>query len=316
MLECPAAVYVTEACPCCGSQEKGEWPALVSPFVASYVLDRRPQPTRLLECKGCRFRWFAERFTEDEAARLYDGYRGDRYFQARHRHEPWYTRKVNDDIGGDPAVVSFRKAMVERIVRASGDASRIERVLDWGGDRGQILPEAIGKERFVYEISGLEPVPGVTRIGTADALRGQTFDLVLCCHVLEHLSDPRTVLDELRPLLRSKDSLLYVEVPFERPSLKMVGRGAAYRTWLSGLARVKPLLTAFDLYSTAFRTRLGTLPPLGFVKLHEHVSFFDERSLAALLERAGFTPVVTEKVDTPSPIGLSTVLVMTAKRKD
>ncbi len=306
-------MYLARSCPCCGSPEFVAYRALTSAFLASYVLDRAPEPTRLLECEGCAFRFFETRLTDAESGVLYSGYRGERYFRERHRHEPWYTRKVNEAIGGDDAVVSARRAMIERVLRGNLDVRRLRRVLDFGGDRGQVLPVGIGNERFVYEISGTHPVQGVSNIGTAAELRAQTFDLVLLCHVLEHCSEPAAVLDEVRPLLASKESVLYIELPYERPTLRFIPRHGAYATWLSLLPRVPPLLMALDLYSTAFRVRWNVMPPLGFVKMHEHLNFFDVRSLRALLERTGFATLHDEVVEIVSPLGPASVLVALAR---
>jgi SAM-dependent methyltransferase len=306
-------MYRAESCPCCASTEHVAYAALVSPFVSAYVLGETPPPTRLLECGACGFRFFEDRLTDDEAARLYADYRGDRYYAERHRREPWYTRRVNDAIGGDPEGVAARRELIERVLRDHGDVAALERVLDFGGDRGQVIPDAVGREKFVYEISGTHPVAGVARIGSADELRGRRFDLVLLCHVLEHCSEPGEVLEQIRPLLAGPDARLYVEVPYERADLRWVGRGGAYGAWLSALRRVPPLLTAVDFYSTLFRIKAGVLPPLGFVKLHEHVNFFDAASLRALLERCGFEAIVSEKVDMALPSGLSSVLVALAR---
>jgi SAM-dependent methyltransferase len=302
-------MYRAESCPCCGSTRNDAYPALVSPFVASYALASAPAPTRLLECKDCGFRYFEDRLTDDEVGRLYADYRGDGYYRERHRFEPWYTRKVNDAIGGDAAVLDARRATIERVLRPHVDLASLGRVLDYGGDRGQVIPASVGKEKFVYEISATVPVPGVTRIGTTAELAGQQFDAVLVCQVLEHLSDPGAVLEQVKPLLRTKDSVLYVEVPYERATLRWLGRGAAYRSYLDTLRRLPRILTAVDLYSTAMRVRMDTVPPLGFVKMHEHVNFFDASSLRALLERTGYEALVSETVEVPSPVGIGTVLV-------
>jgi hypothetical protein len=305
--------YREETCPCCASTRHDAYPALVSSFVASYVLGATPAPTRLLECDGCGFRFFEDRLTDAESERLYSGYRGERYYRERHRHEPWYTRKVNDAIGGDAEVLRVRKALVERFLRTHADVGAVSDVLDFGGDSGQLIPEGLGRNKFVYEISGKETVPGVKRIGSARELGEHRFDLVLLSHVLEHCSSPQSVLDEVRPLLRSKESLLYVELPFERVELRWLGRSDTYRSYLSSIRHVRPLLTAVDLYSTLFRIRYGTMPPLGFVKMHEHINFFDERSLGALLERSGFTPVAVERLVIESSLEPTPVLSALAR---
>lgn len=300
--------YLAYACPCCASTRHQAYPALVSPFVAWYVLEALPAPTRLLECDGCGFRFFEDRLTEAESARLYSGYRGERYYQARHRHEPWYTRKVNDAIGGSADIIATRKALVGTFLRKHADVSSFGDVLDFGGDRGQFFPDGIGRRKVVYEISGTEPESGVTRIGTARELNEHRFDLVLLSHVLEHCSEPSAVLDAVRPLLRSQDSRLYVELPFERATLRWLGRKGAYRSYLAALRRVPPLLTAVDFYATAVRSRWNVVPPLGFVKMHEHINFFDERSTTRLLERCGFAVTAFERLSFHSSLGETRVL--------
>jgi SAM-dependent methyltransferase len=305
--------YLASACPCCESSRHDAYPAVVSPFLASYALGESARMTRLLECGSCGFRFFEDRLTDAEAGRLYAGYRGDRYYEARHRHEPWYTRKVNDAIGGSEEVIRVRTAMVEKFLRDRADVAAIDDVLDFGGDRGQLIPQSIGARRFVYEISGTDAVPGVAHIGSAAELRDRRFDLVLLSHVLEHCSEPRAVLDEVRPLLRGEGSLLYVELPFERAELRWLGKASAYGSYLASLRRLGPLFTAVDLYSTLFRVRWNTMPPLGFLKMHEHLNFFDARSLRELLARSGFEAVAVEELVIRSSLGLTPVLSALAR---
>ena len=72
-------------------------------------------------------------------------------------------------------------------------------------------------------------------------------------------------------------------------------RGADY---LQLLAKSPRLAMLMDFYSTACRIKFSLVPPLGFVKLHEHISFFNEQSLVALGRRAGQEVLVcqTEKI--------------------
>jgi SAM-dependent methyltransferase len=306
-------VYRARSCPCCKATDHEAYPALVSPFLSSYVLGTTPKPTRLLECTSCGFRFFEDRLTDREAERLYADYRGEPYYRARHRYEPWYTRKANEAVGADATVARTRRANVEGFLREHVDVAAIDDVLDFGGDRGQLIPEGIGRRRFVYEISGAETVEGVTRLASEADLRGHRFDLVLLCHVLEHCSEPSDVLAQVRPLMRSNDSVLYVEVPYERASLGWLGRSKAYASYLGAIGRVRPLLTAVDLYSTLFRIRWNAVPPLGFVKMHEHINFFDERSLSTLLAQNGFTVLTSKRMSIRSPLGETPVLGAVAR---
>lgn len=305
-------MYRADECPCCSSTRHVAYPAIVAPFLASYAIGGPPGPTRLLECDDCGLRYFEHRLDDSEIARLYGGYRGHRYYSERHHHEPWYTRRANDAIGGDPGILSARRDTAGRFLRKHLDVGSFVDVLDFGGDRGQFLPEGIGTDRFVYDLSDAPPVPGVTRIDET-AMRHRTFDLVLLSHVLEHCSEPRAVLRDVRSLLGSPNSVLYVELPYERARLEWLGRGRLYTSYLDVIRRRRRLLTALDFYSTAFRVKLGRVPPLGFVKLHEHLNFFHERSLRELLGESGFDVVACETVAPDAGMGPPEYLVALAR---
>lgn len=275
----------TDSCPSCGGDRFDERPALVAPFIAHYVLDRAPEPTAVRDCSGCGLVFFATRYTDDEIARLYKDYRGEGYLRTRHSFEPWYTARFNEDIGG-PAGMEPRKRVYRAIVEPYAARELIDSVLDYAGDRGQMMEGGPGRRHFVYEISGVRPVDGVTAISEPGALEGREFDLVLLCGVVEHFSAPleavRQVARHVRP-----GGLLYVEVPGERFDIRRIPRGNWYKTYLAWLARTPLLLRLVDFWSTGMRVKLGVLPPLGFVKQHEHLNFFTAGSLSHLVRAAG-----------------------------
>jgi SAM-dependent methyltransferase len=280
-------VYTIEGCPCCQSKESTARWAVVAPFLAYYAVGRSPFLCRLMECSNCSFRFFDVRLTPEEVDKLYSGYRGERYFAERHRWEPWYSRKVNDGIGGDPEEVAERTRALEAFLLPHLDQSEIETVLDYGGDRGQFIPPSLGAKKFVFELSDAVPVAGVERINSEQQLRAMRFDLIMAFGVLEHCSDPAEVLEKLRSYL-TPGSLLCVGVPYERYGLGFAGKGTLYRGYLNALLHFPTAVVAVDFYSTIARVRLGGIPPLGLIKCHEHLNFFDERSMKALLERMGF----------------------------
>ena len=275
-------MYFVNECPCCASQELQKWPAIVSPFIAAYACETEPGRCNLCECRNCSFRFFDSRLTDAEAQRLYAGYRKDGYFEARHSHEFWYSKAVNDGIGSDAAEISSRQQNLTAIL---GERSRsISTVLDYGGDRGQFIPEGVGTERYVYELSSAEPAKGVVRLTSVE---GRQFDFVMLAHVLEHCSEPTQILQALKPLGHMK-TVFYFEVPFERPSLVWTGKGTWQERYLDTLLLAKPLLQMVDLYSTISRIKFDLVPPLGLQKCSEHLNFFNERSLQKLLDSAGF----------------------------
>jgi SAM-dependent methyltransferase len=228
--------------------------------------------------------YFGRPYSDPEIARLYADYRGARYLAIRHSFEPWYTRRFNEDIGG-PAGMAPRRRVYQATLAASSDVRSVETVLDYAGDRGQMMEGGPGREHFVFEISGALPDDGVTAIADPAALEGQVFDLVLLCGVVEHFSWP---LDQVKAVVRHvrPGGLLYVEVPDETFSLRRVPRAEWYRRYLQMLAGRPLIRLAVDFWSTAMRVKFRLIPPLGFVKQHEHLNFFNAHSLPILLERA------------------------------
>jgi len=238
------------------------------------------------ECRDCALMFYAPRLTPDQNVRLYSNYRGEEYYRVRHRYEFWYTRAFNNRLSGESEMRSRRRWFLEAISRHKGKRV-IGAVLDYGGDRGQILSEGPGEQRYVFDLSGAEPVPGVKRLETEEALNGRLFDLVLLCHVLEHAAAPAELLTNLRSRL-TPTGLLYVEVPDERFPLTDIPWGHWYRRYLDILRRSLALTILLDFYSTAVRIKFRRIPPLGFAKMHEHVNLFGPASLAACLNKAGF----------------------------
>lgn len=271
---------------------------MVSPFLARYVLKATPSLCSLAQCETCSFRFFDSRLTPAEVEKLYSGYRGNEYFRVRHAVEPWYSSKVNDGIGGDPDEIRRRNDALVAFLSAHLEMEEIETVLDYGGDKGQFLPAPLGKQKYVFEVSDATPVDGVTRIGSNAELQERRFDFLLLCGVLEHCSEPLEILQALERLARGPESLFYIGVPYERFDLRLAGVGKLHRTYIDLLRHSGPLLTLVDFYSTAARVRWDIIPPLGFMKCHEHLNFFNEQSMSALLRRAGLEMIACSTTQT------------------
>ena len=307
------------ACAVCGSKALDAYPAVLSPFIAERV-GRAATACCLLECRDCSHRFFDAALDDAEMQRLYSGYRDPEYLRVRNRWEPWYTEQVNAAIGNDPAEIASRtQALGEYLRRRVPVEVLAGRVLDYGGDRGQFIPPSIGATRYLYDVSGQPPVEGVVPVRDTSALKDLALDLVLLCHVLEHVASPEEFLAHLQRELgaRSAGHWLYVEVPLERYRIlkrrvrpDRIGRaegGAAVRRRLPWLVR--------DLYSTALRVKLNVVPPLGVIKLHEHVSFFSEASLRTLLARAGYAVVDTTVGSSSGSAGITRVLRALGRRE-
>lgn len=250
-----------------------------------------PEPVELARCADCGHAWSLRGLTDQEAARLYSGYRGEAYFEARRATEPWYTRAVNDAIGSESAMASRRQVLADALTAAAAKSGpRPEgRCLDFGGDRGQMLKDLPDADKLVHEVSGVQLDPWARRLASLDAEAG-SFDLVLNCQVLEHVNDPLSALRETASMAR-RGGWLYVEVPDERWRSTWASPGNARERWLRMVARSARATIALDFISTACRVKLGWTPPLGFWAMREHINFFSPRSLELLARQAGLVPI-------------------------
>ena len=310
-------MYFAERCVVCDSESLVRYPAVTSPFIAQIVQWPAPQHCSLAECAGCGHRFFDLRLDEAEMGHLYGNYRGKDYFAVRHHWEPWYSKAINEAIGHDQREIDSRRDYVLQFLRQSlPPAVFAGEVLDYGGDKGQFIPPELGLKKYVFEVSDQQPVEGVVRLGTKQALR-RPFDLVMLCHVLEHLSEPFKFLLDLREQLGPADGAqwMYAEVPLERHRLlKRPTAGAARRGAAEWIPRARLAWLGLDFYSTFFRVKLNTVPPFGFIKLHEHLNFFSGKSLRSLFERAGFSVTASEEGSVTSASGVSGVVKLLARR--
>ncbi len=258
--------------------------AITASFVAARVFGGSASVCRLAQCQSCGLIFFEDRFEPGEAARLYADYRSEAYYQERHHWEPWYSRGFNAGLGGTKEMRSRRETYVSTINHyAQGVA--IGSVLDYGGDRGQLMVGGPGHSHSVFDISGVESAPGVTGLNAA-SLADQKFDLVLLCEVLEHVSEPMHVLQDVLNHVKP-GGLLYITLPNLEFPFTDIPAGAWYQHYLKLLLRSCWLTLLADFWSTGWKVKFAHVPPLGFAKMHEHVSFFNPASLETLLRRAG-----------------------------
>lgn len=290
------------------------YPACIAPFIADYVLEETPEDCWLLECHKCGFRFFDHRFDADEVRRLYANYRSDRYFVARHAHEFWYTRAINDRLGRDAADIAARQDVVAGLLRASLGEGILSSILDYGGDRGQFIPAGMAARNYVYEVSDAEATSEVVRLSDISALTANgPYSLIMLCHVLEHYSEPDQLLRQLIQHIVPRTGLLFVEVPYERHKLawsipKLTYR---FRKWFASRSLIGKV---HEIYTLLFRKRWNLVPPLGLIRLHEHINFFAEESLTKLLDQVGFEVINLELHPIPSPIGQTTSLMVLARQ--
>jgi len=207
-------------------------------------------------CRRCGF-GFADRIPEQSVF--------DAYYRDMSKYE--YQDRGGEVTGHDLA----RFRWVVDTIRPYLPSSDV-RLLDVGCATGQLL--ALFKESGFPNVTGLDPSPACADIGRrmfniriltgtlADAARikdnERSFDGIILIGVLEHIRDLRASLEAVRGLL-SRGGLVYIEVP---DSIGFAGRPDA----------------PFQEFST------------------EHINFFSATSLTNLMERFGFSVILSQQV--------------------
>ena len=273
-------MFRSKYCLCCGAVASGSSLAILSAFLSIRAFHSTPNITTLYNCLVCGFQWSARGLSNEEASSLYGGYRDEAYFIQRSAFEPWYSREMNDGIGSELTMPHRRNTLLDVLRKCNINIGDLQSIADHGGDRGQMLLSFSAAVRKVYDISGANLEVGIVRIENL-APELNKFDLVLTCHVLEHLNDPRAGLLEALSLVRD-GGLIYLELPCEfwvgpyQPSFE-----GKLLTWLVGHPK---LLMFADFICTAFRSKFKYIPPLGFVVIREHLQYFTIQSIRKIIE--------------------------------
>lgn len=272
-------MFNVDACISCGSPRLARYVAAAEPFIVERVPALRGAQVRLARCRRCGLAFFEPRLDEPELNAVYDGYRSPEYQRARQRHEPSYTPEVNAAMGTTAQAISVRRANTAALLSRHLSLAEVRSVLDYGGDRGQFIPaELAGARRVVYDVSGVEPLDGIVAFRDWSAAKAEQYDLVLCNHVLEHVTSPRRTIEEVASVTHA-GSWAYFEVPRESPFD------------LRGDHRISVMFKRMLFESTALTN--WRYASRGFRKMHEHISFFTRGALARAVEAAGLDAVET-----------------------
>jgi SAM-dependent methyltransferase len=154
------------------------------------------------------------------------------------------------------------------------------RVLDWGGDTGDNTPflkTALAID--IFDISDQPVIEGARRV-SREELQGADYDLVVLSHVLEHVADPAELVRDAAAMLRP-GAIFYIEVPYEA-------------------------LIAADPESRELAVRKKYW--------HEHINFFTEDAMRALLARSGLEVVALETRAMTSLANVTQVLAVACRK--
>jgi hypothetical protein len=291
-------VTKVSSCVVCSGSIELRTTALVAPFLSRRIWGRDAFGIDVAECVSCGFIFYNPRLTSDEEERLYTRYRSDEYQQMRFSTEPWYTPRFNRNLRG-ASFFAVRRTQLAKILGPYLPLGR-PRILDFGGDQGELVNELIpGAEPYVYDISGVAPVGGVGRCCDLVECRSKQFDLILNSNVLEHVGFPRAIMDQITSIA-TPETLAYIEVPSESPFDKMTMLKRLVQGGVLVLSRPKTALTL---------ARPGLL-----YLMHEHVNFFNHKSLRALMTASNWSVVALDSYHLDSPSGKASMTWCLAKR--
>lgn len=218
-----------------------------------------------LQCQHCGFLFLDIRFTSEELRLLYRDYRGEEYTKLREFYEPGYAR-INENLKSG---INYLHRIESFLLPYVGTPTSI---LDWGGDTGINTPFFnTATVVHIFDISKKPVITGAQRVSRKEATRN-SYNLITCCSVLEHVPYPEMILNSIRAIM-DKGATLYIEVPYEEIMLKR--RTEAYlekRHW------------------------------------HEHINFFSERSLELVTARCGLRIIDKNIISVSNAGAVATVL--------
>lgn len=270
-------------CLACGSEKLHNVNTIVSEFIAERVFSVTDKfiPTALNHCQDCGFSFYDKRFTNEEAERLYKGYRSNEYQTMRQKYDSWYTPEINTLLGTDQTELVYRRKLIKTLCEPYLP-ERINRAIDFGGGTGSIYPIGLNiGEQYVYDISSVETVPGTIPLNSYAAAKALDFDLILCNHVMEHISD----LDDFIQLvtgLGNAHTVYYFEVPLDSPFYKKF------------IDNFQFLFNPYFSKKVIFERFMKMRQPGHFAPMVEHINFFTANALKTFLTRNGLSVLSLE----------------------
>jgi hypothetical protein len=278
----------SDDCKICGASTEIVSYGFVSPWC---VKPGGLRNTTAVKCRECDFVFFTRRYSNDELQLIYSGYREESYFRRRHRYEPWYTRRTNFDLGNNLETIERRRQNLEQLLEQAlnlNNICNITSVVDIGGDKGQFIPrnESISR-RAVMEVSSAPTERNVQRLSNWEEVKRFNPNLIMMCHVLEHLNEPRNEVGLAVQCIPS-GCFLYIEVPLDKPITEGKWFGSRAQRLASFFVVRSPLLsTVIDAWSLTCRKVFGHSRIPSVLKQTEHVNYFSENAVRKLLGQFG-----------------------------
>ena len=133
--------------------------------------------------------------------------------------------------------------------------------------------------KYVFDLSRVPTMGDIKRINDISESKSKKFDLITCCHVLEHVSSPIEVLEQIK-CFSHEDTIFYLEVPLEDPfDIQLISSKSLFHYFIKKIMFMNPNFYNFIRYLKRGED----------ISMHEHVNFFSVKSLTKLLEKEGFS---------------------------
>ena len=279
-------------CLICKQKTEFKAHALIAPWITR-LTEGKLTFSKLFHCESCEFKFFEYRFSALEVSAIYSGYRRDRYEKLRKKWEPWYTSGMNNLYTNENSLnaVSKRKSRMTAQFQEAGLEMNFKNCLDFGGDDGQFFPESVAGNRYL-----IDPSAGLNQnqkngIRTATDIESieENLDLIMCCMVLEHMSELDGLISAVdRKLSKNDDSrngIFYIELPMDGFKVGKWAKSRTYYYYLFALSKIPLLFILVDFYSGIFRNYFRRIPFMGIVKQSEHINYFSQESISKLIEK-------------------------------
>lgn len=269
---------IAQECPICGGSSSKSYYVNIAPFIRERMFQFNvPESCLFVHCTRCDFYYYSIRPDECEMEIFYSGYRNEKYQLQRHKHEPNYTADYNAMIGNHPVEIHNRITHLENVLRRNAVVDSID-ILDFGGNDGRFIPPSISGHKYCYDLSDNNTIEGVIKLYQAD-LPKHRYDLILLSHILEHVSSPNELMNQVVSLM-NEGNMLYIELPYERELIEEVfPRNTSLAMSLKGLLKHYRPTWIFPSVSFA----------LGGSFCHEHINSFTEKSLEKVISNSGLT---------------------------
>jgi hypothetical protein len=127
----------------------------------------------LVQCEVCGVIFHNPRLDDEDLRNLYGNYRSEEYRKMRFESELWNTKKFNNDIAS-PSSYAFCRSKLAPILREHLAPRTARRVLDYGGDRADLVAGLLAGTEAYYDLLEIGAAPGVTGSRSIRTLNGLT----------------------------------------------------------------------------------------------------------------------------------------------